>query len=184
MDIKEKQKLYVLFGIFGVALLMFYFNLLLAPQFRGFIAKNRGFFAVKRSVRAAERLIANKEGIKRQYEELENQAEYLEKSLPAQDEVSSLLGDFSDIAESSGVKILKIKPIEMRDDELGEAGIYREFPILIEARAGYHQCGAFINKLENMERFISIDDISISGRPQDPLHHDIKLRVRTYVAKE
>ncbi|MBC8473450.1 MAG: type 4a pilus biogenesis protein PilO [Candidatus Omnitrophica bacterium] len=184
MDIKEKQKLYVLFGIFAVAGLIMYFNLLLAPQFRGFIAKNREYFSVKRRVSSAERLIANKEGMKIQYEKLKEQAEHLEKSLPAQDEVSSLLGVFSDIAESSGVEILKIKPIETWDDESGDAGIYREFPILIEARAGYHQCGEFINKLEKMERFISIDDISISGQSQDQRRHDIKLRVRTYVAKE
>ena len=184
MDPKEKQKLYVLFGIFGIAAIIVYYNLLLKPQFLSFIANNREFQAIKTRVRAAETLIANRERIKRQYESLDRQSALLEKRLPGQDEISSLLGDFSSIAESSGVKILRVKPLEVAGGVLQageEGGYYSIFPILIEARAGYHQCGVFINKLENMDKLIKIDDIDIKGRIDDPRHHDIRLRVRTYV---
>ena len=58
---------------------------------------------------------------------------------------------------------------------------YTEFPILIEARAGYHQLGAFVNKLETMDRFIKITDIDIAGMEKDPRRHDIKMRIVTYV---
>lgn len=186
MDPKEKQKLYVLFAIFGIAALMIYYSLLLRPQFLGFIVKNREFYAVKRRVKSAEALIANEARIKAQYDNLKKESVLLEKRLPAQGEVSSLLGDFSRIAESSGVKILKIKPLEKPGGASAaktENQFYSEFPILIEARAGFHQCGIFINKLESMERFIEIDDIDIKGRPEDPRHHDIRLKLVTYVTK-
>jgi Tfp pilus assembly protein PilO len=185
MDIKEKQKVYILFGIFGIAALILYYNLLLKVQFSKFIAMNREFQTTKSRVKGAEALISNQEKIKAQYENLIKGEELLEKKFLSEDEISSLLEDFSRVAESSGVKILKIKPLELLAATSGAAnapGFYSEFPILIEARAGYHEAGRFINNLENTERFIRIDDIEIRGRLEEPRHHDIKIRVSTYIA--
>ncbi len=184
MDPKEKQKLYILFGIFGLSFLMVYFNLILKPQFSSFVVANRDYNAVKSRVRSANALIANESRIKAQYENLKNQSQALEKKLPSQDEISVLLQDFSKVAESAGAKILRIKPLEILGEDVAVAGqFFLEYPILIEARAGYHQCGVFINKLENMERFIRIDAVDIKGRAADPRHHDIRLRVSAYVTR-
>jgi len=181
MDIKEQQKLYILFGIFGIVGLMVYFNLLLKPQFSSFIVNNREFRVVRARVKEAKALIANEDRIRTQLEGLKKQSELLEKRLPGQDEVSSLLEDFSDIAGISGVKILRIKPLEVIEAMGAKSELYSDFPILIEARGGYHQCGMFINKLENMDRFIRIDEIDIRDRSGDPRHHDIRLRVSTCI---
>ena len=186
MDLKEKQKLMVLFAIFGVAALLLYYSLLLRPQFRKFIAVNRDFQAVKARVRSAEALIANEERIKTQYSNLSEKVGLLEKRFARQDQVSGLLQDFSGVAESSGAKILRVMPLEAMDDASGASSgntFYTDFPILIEARAGYHQCGIFINKLESMDRFIRVDDIDIKGRADDPRRHHIKLQVTTYIAQ-
>lgn len=186
MDLKEKQKLYVLFGIFGIAAILFNYSILLKPQFLRFIAYNRDFYAIKKRVGNAEALIANEDNIKRQYGILEKQSEFLERRFPGQEEIPNLLGDFSDVAESSGVKILKIKPLEVVEDisKSGSGGgFYYELPILIEANAGYHQAAIFINNIENMDRFIKITDIDIRSRPSDPRHHDIKMKISTYVAQ-
>jgi len=186
MDPKEKQKLMVLFGIFAVAGVIMYYNLLLRPQFSKFIVMNRDFQTVKSRIRSAEALIANESRIGKQHDNLAGEVEALEERLPGQDEVSGLLEDFSRVAESSGVKILKIKPLEPLD-EIGQSGsgsaFYSDFPILIEARAGYHQCGIFINRLEDMGRFIKIEDIDIKGTAGDPRRHHIRLRVNTYIVK-
>jgi len=186
MDLKEKQKMMVLFAIFGVVALVVYFNLLLRPQFRKFIAVNRDFQAVKARVRSAEVLIANEERIKIQHANLSKQVGLLEKRFARQDQISSLLQDFSSVAESSGAKILRVMPLEVVDDASGTSSgntFYTEFPILIEARAGYHQCGIFLNKLEDMDRFIKVDDIDIKARAGDPRRHHIKLRVTTHIAQ-
>ena len=185
-DIKEKQKIYILAAIFGIVGLMLYYSLLLKPQFSSFVARNKEFRIVKEKVKNGEMLIANEAGLIRQHDNFVKQAGYLEKRLPGQDQISSLLEDFSNIAESSGVSILKIKPLE-EPASLSKQKIinnsYTEFPILIEARAGYHQLGAFVNKLETMDRFIKITDIDVLGIDKDPRHHDIKMRIITYVLK-
>jgi len=184
MELKEKQKLYILFGIFGIALLVIYFNLLLKPQFRSFIANNREYCAVRVRVRNAENLIINESRIKKQHNELSKQVKLSEQQLAGHDEIAVLLEDFSSVAESSGVKILRIKPLETLDNiSQTDRGFYSEFPILIEARGGYHQCGVFVNNLEGMTTFIRIDDVDVRGRSQDPRRHDIRLRVTTYITK-
>jgi len=184
MDNKEKQKIYILAAIFGIAGLLLYFNLLLKPQFSGFIARNKEFRVVKERVKAGEALIANTAELTRQHDNFKKQAGYLEKRLPSQDQISSLLEDFSDVAESSDVNILKIKPLEeaaplSKQKVVNNA--YTEFPILIEARAGYHQLGTFVNKLETMDRFIKIIDMDVLGNAKSPRDHDIKIRIITYV---
>lgn len=187
MDLKEKQKLYILFAVFGVAAMVFYFNLLLKPQFSRFIVHNREYYSIKRRVNSGRALIANEARIQVHYESLKKETELLEKGFPGQDEVPTLLEDFSRIAESSDVKILRIKPLEVLNDVTNRStaagGFYAEFPILIEAMAGYHQCGVFINKIENMDRFIKIDEVDISARSASPRSHDIRLRVIAYVMR-
>jgi Tfp pilus assembly protein PilO len=184
IDSKEKQKLYVLFVIFGIAGLALYYSLFLKPQFSGFMAKNKEFRVTRDRVKSEEIMIINEAGIKKQHENFAKQAEYLEKRLPGQDQISSLLEDFSKTAESSGVKILKIKPLETpvsTPKQKVTNNAYSEFQILIEARAGYHQLGVFVDKVEKMDRFIKVTDIDIAGIDKDPRHHDIKMRIITYV---
>ena len=185
-NLNEKQKVYVLAAIFGIAGLVFYYTLLLKPQFSGFIARNKDFMKIKDRVTKEEALIANEAGIRKQQEIFVKQAEYLKKRLPGQDQISSLLEDFSSVAEISGVNILRIRPIEepvplSKQKALASASSYAEFPILIEARAGYHALGTFVNKLESMDRFIKITDIDVIGIDNDPRHHNIKIRMITYV---
>ncbi len=188
MDPKGKQKLMALFGIFALAALAGYYNLLLRPQFSRFIVNNREYRIVSARVKNGRAMIANETRLRKQFDSLKEQADLLEKKFPGQDEVTGFLEDFSSIAESSGVKILRIKPLEsVGSVSAGGAanGFYSEFPILIEARAGYHQCGVFVNKLENMDTFTRIDDIEVRSRfdSGDPHHHDIRLRVRTFITQ-
>ncbi|MCX5687145.1 MAG: type 4a pilus biogenesis protein PilO [Candidatus Omnitrophica bacterium] len=184
MDTNEKQKIYILVAIFGIAGLILYYNLLLKPQFSSFIARNKEFRVVKERVKTGEALIANKAELIRQHDNFKKQEGYFEKRLPSQDQISSLLEDFSNVAESSGVNILKIKPLEESvpvSKQKVVSNSYTEFPILIEARAGYHQLGVFVNKLETMDRFIKIIDMDVSGTVKNPRDHDIKIGIITYV---
>lgn len=187
LDSKDRQKLFIVFGIFGLAVIILFFSAFLKPQFARFLVMNREYNRFKAEVKNEEALIADEQRIKSQYENIKKQALLFEKRFPVQDEVSSLLGDFSRIAEASDVKILKIIPMEKKDSApntgRGSNIPYYEFPILIEANAGYHQCGVFVNKLESMDRFIKVDSIDIKGNRENPRSHEIRLEVITYVIK-
>lgn len=184
-EIKEKQKLYALAGIILILAVFVYYNIIFKPLLFKFIAKNTEYSKLKGKLKADLKILANEVNIRNEYSSFKDKAEYLKKMLPAQDQISGLLSDFSTLAESSGVKILKIKPEENLSDPKKKAAnnVYLEVPILIEARSGYHQLGQFINKLETGDRFIKVVDIDIKGNEQDPRRHGIKFRVITYVLK-
>ena len=186
MEIKEKQKILILIAIVGVAFLIIYYMLFLKPQFTKFLNKNSEFSTVKKRVDSARKLIASKEKIYNQLEALKARSSAVQKKLPDQESMSSLLGAFSSIAESSGVSILKIKPVESETSSPAAKTTkeaYDKFSILIEAKAGYFQLVRFVDKLENMDRFIEIDDIEVRNDPNDPRRHDIKMDLKTYVMK-
>ena len=94
-ELSEKQKLYALFAIFGFAGLILYYNFLLKPQFASFNAKNKEYRVVSYRVKNEDAIIANEASLNRQHESFQKQADYLQKRLPAQDQISSLLEDFS-----------------------------------------------------------------------------------------
>jgi Tfp pilus assembly protein PilO len=184
-ELKEKQKVYALVVILGILGILVYYNFIFKPLLFKFIAKNKEYSKLRVKVKADLKLLANEPAIRNEYASFKDKAEYLKRMLPAQDQISSLLSDFSSLAESSGVKILKIKPEENIADPKKKAvnNVYSEAPISVEARSGYHQLGDFINKLETGDRFIKIVDIDIKGNDQDPRHHNIKFKVITYVLK-
>jgi Tfp pilus assembly protein PilO len=183
IDPKEKQKIYLLIGIFVVAGVTLYFNVLLKPMFSNFIVMNREYYKIRTKVNNAKMLLANKAKIEEQYNLLKGQAEEYGKRFPNQAEVSSLLGDFSNVAEASNVKISRIRPLEDIDiaQATGSNDLYYEYPILIEARGGYHQLGVFFNKLEGMERFIKVNTLDVKSNSQDPRRHNIIIKVSTYI---
>jgi len=41
IELKEEQKIYILIAIFGIAGFIFYYSILLKPQFSAFIARNK-----------------------------------------------------------------------------------------------------------------------------------------------
>src|SRR3989338_9767487 len=93
LDPKDRQKLFIVFGIFGLAVLMLFFSAFLKPQFAGFLVMNREYNRFKAEVKNEEALIVDEPRIKSQYENIKKQALLFEKRFPVQDEVSSLLGD-------------------------------------------------------------------------------------------
>ena len=97
-----------------------------------------------------------------------------------EDIMNSLLEELSEVAIESGVKILSIKPITMPETAADKSGIYRQVPISIEAKCGYHDLGLFIQKLESLDRFMKISDIYLESNKSDAIRHNAKLEITTY----
>lgn len=110
--------------------------------------------------------------------------ELYEKKLPAEQEIPALLENLSNMAKGSDIKIVGIAPAMsyFKDDRsVGKSRIYREIPILITAKSGYHEFGSFLNNLENADRFMKVADIGIKANKTSPKKHDVELMVCTYV---
>jgi len=102
-----------------------------------------------------------------------------EEMLPSEQEVPALFKDLDNIANSTGVKFEWIGPESWTEGEH-----YIRFLRKIKIRGGYHQIGLFINRLENSQRFIRVDDVEIKSIPDTPYIHEASMIVSTFVAKE
>jgi type IV pilus assembly protein PilO len=113
------------------------------------------------------------------------QASYSEQ-LPVAKDIPKLLEGLSSMAKSSKVKILSITPSELRADAkvAGSEKYYKEMPIRITAKSGYHQLGHFISNLERGKRLIIINDLGIKNDSKTPRMHSVRIVLNAYVSVE
>ena len=92
----------------------------------------------------------------------------------------------SSIAKTSKVKILSITPFALKavKAEGKEIEYYKQMPILITAKSGYHQLGRFVSNLEKGGRFVTISDLRIQHDPAFPRMQNIRMELKTYVSVE
>ncbi|MFH1799009.1 MAG: type 4a pilus biogenesis protein PilO [Candidatus Omnitrophota bacterium] len=116
-------------------------------------------------------------------EELKAELEAYSQGIPDQKDLPEFLEELSSVAESSNVKILSITPSDLKPlvKESGSA-YYREIPIVITAKSGYHELGYFISDLETSKRFITIAGLRMRYNPKTPRKHDVKMILKTYVS--
>lgn len=132
-----------------------------------------------RAISELKNLVKSEMDIKRQIGELRELIGYYEQKLPKEKEVSQLFHELDNIASGSKIKFSLITP-----DSSEEGKHYMRYYRTIELKSGYHQLGNFINKLENLGRFIKVDKIAITPDPADPFKHNVELVVSTFVSLE
>ena len=162
----------------------FYYNTLLKAQLARIKELSPQIRDMNLKISNAERELSNIAAYKKQYDTLKLKIENYKKRFPYENEIPALLEHLSKTAKDSGVKILAIKPVnpdaKTRQELQQSGGLFLEMPIKIEASSGYHQLGVFINKLENSERFVKVNDFKIAGE-DNPNIHSIDLVMSTFV---
>jgi Tfp pilus assembly protein PilO len=103
--------------------------------------------------------------------------------LPTEDRIPALLENLSEMAKNANMNIVSIMPIG-KGPTRPEAHACREIPIMITAKAGYHELGRFLSALEHSGRFMKVTDLQIKGNKAIPKKHDVELSVVTYVLLE
>lgn len=117
---------------------------------------------------------ANLDAYKEQMVEMEKTFEGLLSRLPAKSEIPGLLEDIGQRGSESG---LNITSISIQKDRAAE--YYIEVPIAIDAHGGYHDMGGFVSGVAAMARIVTLDDFSITSRPQNK-SLNLKINAKTY----
>jgi type IV pilus assembly protein PilO len=180
MGKKEKQVL-VLSAVGTVAFLIAYFNLLLIPQLSGLFRNAAEAHKVNSELKAASQAIA---GMGRLRSDITASAEKIGRyadMLPTEEGIPTLLESLADMARSSSMKIVSIVPAPSKELSAQRSQAYRAIPIVISARAGFHELGRFMSTLENSGRLMKIADINVKENKASPKKHDVELVVLTYV---
>ncbi|MBI4437213.1 MAG: type 4a pilus biogenesis protein PilO [Candidatus Omnitrophica bacterium] len=179
------MRAWLLGGVFILLLITFFIRLLLVPAIGKIGSLNQEIKETKQKVRSTQQGLANMARMKAEIARLRQKAEVLEVRFPSEAELPNLLEHLSEVAEKSNVKIVEISPsktVEVRS-QIPQAR-YRELPIVILARSGYHELGTFINQLENSERLFSVKDISIKADPSNQRLHHVRLTLETFVREK
>jgi type IV pilus assembly protein PilO len=118
--------------------------------------------------------------------ELRKEYDGYSKRLPKEKEIPAFLEGVSAIAETSRMKILSLTPSGLKavESDGKEVEYYREMPILLTAKSGYHQLGQFISNLERGERFINVSNLRIQYDSSHPRMHNIRMELGTYVSED
>lgn len=120
------------------------------------------------------------ERVKKRISELKSKIDYYEKMLPVEKDIPYLLQYLSQVARETEVKMIQIEKLAEIESGEGQT-LYLTVPVVITLKGGYHNLGLFINKLENAERFMKIETISVSSDKESPLAHKAYLLVCTYM---
>lgn len=181
----DQNRSYLVLGITAI-LAVLYLVFAILPKFTDLSAASRKVNELNYKINLVNNRVKRLDKMIEQLKELRTEVESYSKGLPDEKEIPEFLEELSSIAKVSDVKILSITPLELKvvGQEQKGNGYYREMPIHITAKSGYHQLGAFISKLEQGKRFITIENLRIQNDKESPRRHTIKIVLKTYVSVE
>jgi Tfp pilus assembly protein PilO len=108
--------------------------------------------------------------------ELTAKISMFEQRLPEKKDIPKLLTFFRQAADDSDTKFVSIQTLAQITSEY-----YIEIPFDVVVKAKYHPLGQFINKSENQERFMRINDVDIKATNDDTYQHEAKMKISTYM---
>lgn len=105
--------------------------------------------SLREFVKDYDRIIREKDSLLALWEETQ-------RFLPQEENMEEWLSQITGMAISSGVQIYSFKPQSPRQQEL-----YREYPIVMKVRGGFHELGTFISFVANSERIMSVENLQL-----------------------
>ncbi|MEK6666731.1 MAG: type 4a pilus biogenesis protein PilO [candidate division NC10 bacterium] len=165
---------------FGVVLLVVlvaggYF-LLLSPKMVEVDGLRQQRAAKETEMLQSRALAASLARFKQEAEALRARLERAKERLPSEREIPGLYRQVSDLAHQAGLAVSLFQPKEPATKD-----VYQEVPISVSAEAGYHQLGAFLDRIARLSRIVNLTDMKITGisRPTGTIRADLTLA--TYV---
>jgi Tfp pilus assembly protein PilO len=92
------------------------------------------------------------------------------------EEVFSTLNKF---AEGSGISLKGISPLDKKETKIPDSlDIFSEMPVSLKLKCGYFELIAFLEKLENSDKIIFIEEIKIGPDQKNIWEHEIELLLK------
>lgn len=123
-------------------------------------------------------LAANLDAYKAQLAEMERSFGAMLSQLPEDLQIDALVIDISQAGLRSGLEFDLIKPGEESSKEF-----YVEFPINITVVGSYHEFGDFVSGLSELNRIVSVHNVSLSPMGGSDSKLRMELVAKTYRAK-
>ena len=106
----------------------------------------------------------NLDVLKKQREQVQQYVTQLEKQLPSKAEMDALLSDLNQAGLGRSLQFDLFRPGQVAVKEY-----YAELPIALRVTGHYHDIGAFASDIANLSRIVTLNNLSITPRPDGSL---------------
>jgi type IV pilus assembly protein PilO len=159
----------VLVGIASVVVVYLYFFSAILPFGHRAVSEERGKFEqeyrqLSADLSKARQTLTNREEVEQQYQVITRRWEVASELLPEERELPSLLRRVSLVGQQSGVEFELFEPQSMIAGE-----VYTENPVNVRVVGSYHEVGAFLAEVANLQRIVNVSNLELSDLDEDEL---------------
>jgi len=112
----------------------------------------------------------------KQREQVQQYVTQLEKQLPSKAEMDALLSDINQAGLGRSLQFELFRPGQIAVKEY-----YAELPITIKVTGKYHDIGSFASDIANLSRIVTLNNLSLSPRPDGSLILDATAKTFRYL---
>jgi type IV pilus assembly protein PilO len=118
----------------------------------------------------------NLDVLRKQREQVQQYVTQLEKQLPSKAEMDALLSDINQAGLGRSLQFELFRPGQIAVREY-----YAELPITIKVTGRYHDIGSFASDIANLSRIVTLNNLSLSPRPDGSLTLDATAKTFRYL---
>lgn len=173
VKLSRRMWLMLIFPTAGIIALFIFMS---RPKFKEIKRLDGEIGKAKQELEETQKIARIKDQLITEIKSLRESIDYYERRIPSEKAMSWLLIELSRVARETGIRYLSITP---QAEDRKES--YTRVPIRIEIQCGYHNLGRFLSKIENSQRFMSVDNITISPDSSNPLKHRVSMTISTFM---
>lgn len=169
-------------GILAAIALSVYATMLAGPMRRQARELAQQLRGARAELALLETALAHEPVLRAQHDRLAETLAAMRERIPTDDEVPLVIKQLSQLAGGSRVKIQTIFPQPVssapaagRDTASAKQALYRTMRIQIDALAGYHQVGAFLNAVESGKLPLRLLSLRVSPDTRDLRRHRVQV---------
>jgi type IV pilus assembly protein PilO len=109
-------------------------------------------------VEKARQMVGNLAKLEAEYERLHQQWASAQELLPQEEEMPDLLRKVTTAGNKAGIEFMLFQPKPPVVKEM-----FKEHPVSVRVRGGYHELGIFLTRLANLSRIVNVTDLKINA---------------------
>ena len=165
----------IFFFVLGLAIVvMVFYTYVYQSQQQCLAQLNTDLQMTKQKVQVLEGFLVQHPDLKQYEKELQDKTDLVNSKLPADKDISSFIMQIEDSAKKTNVKLNRVKPIGEENKEN-----YRGIKGELDITGDYFQTLEFLKKLEQLQRFNTVTDMSVQAK-DEILNSKLSLLVYSY----
>ncbi|KJJ85831.1 hypothetical protein OMAG_000306 [Candidatus Omnitrophus magneticus] len=139
---------------------------------------------VRQKIETLRKNLALQKEMEKKIKLLEEDFAVNEECFFSEKDITALLKNIAEVASKTEVKIGSLTPYDTRETEIkdGRDKYFKELPVKLTAKCGFHDLGRFIDILEEGKYLIEIKDVKINANKDTPYSHDVVMMFNVYVS--